>query len=231
MYYIPSTEKDKNEMCKKLLGFIDTIDNKYIKKLLDEIFNKNKTVADNLKKHSAARTLHHGYLGGLLEHTLSVTEICDFMSNRYKRVDRDILICSAMLHDIGKLKLRSYINGQESNPMVIEELKYVRMHSTLGYEELKDQGYSDFVLESILYHHENYDGSGYPSNLAGKEIPIGARILRVCDVFCALSQERSYRKAFDKHTVMELMIDEIKNFDLEVFLAFQRVVHASQAGK
>ena len=53
------------------------------------------------------------------------------------------------------------------------------MHSTLGYEKLKDQGYSDFVLESILYHHENYDGSGYPSNLAGKEIPIGARILRV----------------------------------------------------
>ncbi len=103
MDYIPSTEKDTNEMCKKLLGYIDTIDNKYIKKLLDEIFNKNKTVADNLKKHSAARTLHHGYLGGLLEHTLSVTEICDFMSNRYKRVDRDILICSAMLHDIGKI--------------------------------------------------------------------------------------------------------------------------------
>ena len=141
------------------------------------------------------------------------------------------LAIAGMLHDIGKLKLEGYINGQEQNPMVIEELKYVRMHSTLGYEILKDQGYSDYVLESILYHHENYDGSGYPSNLAGKEIPIGARILRVCDVFCALSQERSYRKAFDKHTVMELMIDEIKNFDLEVFLAFQRVVHASQAGK
>ena len=93
------------------------------------------------------------------------------------------LAIAGMLHDIGKLKLRSYINGQESNPMVIEELKYVRMHSTLGYEELKDQGYSDFVLESILYHHENYDGSGYPSNLAGKEIPIGARILCVCNVF------------------------------------------------
>ena len=61
------------------------------------------------------------------------------------------LAIAGMLHDIGKLKLRSYINGQESNPMVIEELKYVRMHSTLGYEELKDQGYSDFVLESILW--------------------------------------------------------------------------------
>ena len=60
------------------------------------------------------------------------------------------LAIAGMLHDIGKLKLRSYINGQESNPMVIEELKYVRMHSTLGYEELKDQGYSDFVLAKVI---------------------------------------------------------------------------------
>ena len=85
---------------------------------------------------------------------------------------------AGMLHDIGKLKLEGYINGQEQNPMVIEELKYVRMHSTLGYEILKDQGYSDYVLESILYHHENFDGSGYPSNRSGKDIPMGARILR-----------------------------------------------------
>lgn len=135
------------------------------------------------------------------------------------------LAIAGMLHDIGKLKLTGYINGQESNPLVIEELKYVRMHSTLGYEELKGQGYSDFVLESILYHHENYDGSGYPSNKAGEEIPIGARILRVCDVFAALSSDRPYRKAFDMKTVMELMIEEVKNFDMEVFLAFQRIVH------
>ncbi len=135
------------------------------------------------------------------------------------------LAIAGMLHDIGKLKLTGYINGQEKNPLVIEELKYVRMHSTLGYEELKGQGYSDFILESILYHHENYDGSGYPSNKAGEEIPIGARILRVCDVFSALSSDRPYRKAFDRDTAVELMIDEVKNFDMEVFLAFQRVVH------
>ena len=108
---------------------------------------------------------------------------------------------------------------------IIEELKYVRMHSTLGYEELKDQGYSEFVLESILYHHENYDGTGYPDNLIGDQIPIGARILRVCDVFAALTSDRPYRTAFDVATVMELMIDEIKNFDMEVFLAFQRIIH------
>jgi putative nucleotidyltransferase with HDIG domain len=138
---------------------------------------------------------------------------------------------AGMLHDIGKLKLTGYINGQERDPLLIEELKYVRMHSSLGYEELKEQGYSDIVLQSILYHHENYDGSGYPSNLSGDSIPLGARILRVCDVYAALSSDRPYRKAFDVSTVIELMIDEIKNFDMEVFLAFQRVVHASQAGK
>lgn len=135
------------------------------------------------------------------------------------------LAIAGMLHDIGKLKLTGYINGQENNPLVIEELKFVRMHSTLGYEELKGKGYSDFILESILYHHENYDGTGYPSNKAGEEIPIGARILRVCDVFSALCSDRSYRKAFDTDTVMELMIEEVKNFDMQVFLAFQRVVH------
>ncbi len=132
---------------------------------------------------------------------------------------------AGMLHDIGKLKLTDYINGQENDPLLIEELKYVRMHSSLGYEELKDQGYSELVLQSVLYHHENYDGSGYPSNIRGDSIPLGARILRVCDVYAALSSDRPYRKAFDVSTVIELMIDEIKNFDMEVFLAFQRVVH------
>ena len=135
---------------------------------------------------------------------------------------------AGMLHDIGKLKLPGYINGQERDPLLIEELKYVRMHSSLGYEELKEQGYSDIVLQSILYHHENYDGSGYPSNLSGDSIPLGARILRVCDVYAALSSDRPYRKAFDVSTVIELMIDEIKNFDMEVFLAFQRVVHNNE---
>ena len=146
---------------------------------------------------------------------------------------RDVAFCyqmaiAGMLHDIGKLKLTGYINGQERDPLLIEELKYVRMHSSLGYEELKEQGYSDIVLQSILYHHENYDGSGYPSNLSGDSIPLGARILRVCDVYAALSSDRPYRKAFDVSTVIELMIDEIKNFDMEVFLAFQRVVHNNE---
>lgn len=137
------------------------------------------------------------------------------------------LALAGMLHDIGRLKLTNYIYGEEET-LTVETLKYERMHSKLGYEVLKDSGYSQFILESILYHHENYDGSGYPDNLRGDDIPLGARILHVCDVYAAFRSDRPYRSAFDLESTMELMIEEVKNFDMEVFLAFQRVVHKDE---
>lgn len=134
------------------------------------------------------------------------------------------LAIAGVLHDIGKLKLAQ--NEENANNLVIEQLRYVRMHSKLSYEILKDKGYSEFVLQSILHHHENYDGSGYPDNTAGENIPLGARILRVCDVFIALISDRAYRKAFDINTAISLMIDEVKNFDMKIFLAFLNVVNS-----
>ena len=104
------------------------------------------------------------------------------------------LALAGVLHDIGKLRLSRYVSGKE-NPLVVEEIKYVRRHPQLGCEALVNRGYSSFVLESIYYHHENYDGSGYPENLAGGQIPLGARILRVCDVYAALTSDRPYRRA------------------------------------
>ena len=130
---------------------------------------------------------------------------------------------AGMVHDIGKLEIAKYLYSREPDPLTIEELKYVRTHSTMGYAILNERHYSEFV--SILHHHENYDGSGYPSNLAGEEIPLGARILRVSDTFAALISDRPYRKAFSMEEAVALMIDEIKDFDVGVFLAFQRVVH------
>ena len=187
---------------------------------MDRIYEKTADTPERILDFDLSAELNHGMRVSNLAYAVA-KELGLDESQCYE------LAIAGMLHDIGKLKLTGYINGQERDPLVIEELKYVRMHSTLGCEELKGQGYSDFVLESILYHHENYDGSGYPSNKAGEDIPIGARILRVCDVFAALSSDRPYRKAFDIDTVMELMIEEVKNFDMEVFLAFQRVVHKS----
>ncbi|MDO4649444.1 MAG: HD domain-containing phosphohydrolase [Eubacteriales bacterium] len=190
---------------------------------MNEAISQGITTENRILKYDLSGELQHGMIVSNLA-SATAKELHLSESQCYE------LALAGLLHDIGKLKLTGYINGQEQNPLVIEELKYVRMHSKLGYEELKKQDYSEFILESILYHHENYDGSGYPSNLQGEEIPIGARILRVCDVFAALSSDRPYRKAFDMNTVMELMIDEVKNFDMEVFLAFQRVIHRKIQG-
>ncbi|MDD3219882.1 MAG: HD domain-containing protein [Lachnospiraceae bacterium] len=138
------------------------------------------------------------------------------------------LAVAGVLHDIGKLKLNRYIY-EENDTLVVEEIKYVRMHAKLSYEILKDQNrYSDFILESILHHHENYDGSGYPDNLKADAIPLGAKLLRVCDVYAALTSDRPYRSSFDENSAMELMIDEVKNFDLRVFLAFQKMIHLDE---
>ena len=101
--YIPCTEKNMEQMYRKLMGYIKTIESPYIKKLLEEIFYHHPIISKCFKTHSAAKSVHHSYMGGLLEHTLSVTEICDFAAPRYKFVDRDILIASAMLHDVGKV--------------------------------------------------------------------------------------------------------------------------------
>ena len=101
--YIPSSDKDVADIYTQLLGFIKTVSNPFIKQLLENILVKNDEIVASLKTHSAAKNMHHGYMGGLIEHILSVTQICDFMSGRYKYVNRDILIAGAMLHDIGKL--------------------------------------------------------------------------------------------------------------------------------
>lgn len=108
------------------------------------------------------------------------------------------LAVAGMLHDIGKLEVAKYVYSQEDDTLTIEEMKYVRSHSQLGYEILKEQGYSPYILDCILHHHENYDGTGYPFNLEEDEIPLSARILRVCDVFAALTSERPYRTSFGR---------------------------------
>ena len=140
------------------------------------------------------------------------------------------LAVAGILHDIGKLKLRNYITAEEK-PLIVEEIKYVRKHPKLGYESLKERGYSDFILESIYYHHENYDCSGYPKYLSGEEIPLCARILSICDVYAALTSKRSYRDAFSPEVAMEMLIDEVKNFDMKIFLAFQRTMHEEEKEK
>lgn len=132
---------------------------------------------------------------------------------------------AGMIHDVGKLKLSPYLYGRNRTGLSIEEMKYMRMHSKIGYDFLKRYEFSDTIMETVLRHHECFDGSGYPDHLSGEDIPLGARILRVTDEFAALISDRPYRKAFDIDTAVDIIIEEIKNMDMHVFLEFQRMIH------
>ena len=131
---------------------------------------------------------------------------------------------AGMLHDIGKEEISGQIDENQER-LVVEEMHYVRLHAAAGYEILKREGYPEEIQKMVLHHHENMDGSGYPDNLSGEKIALGARIIRVCDVYAALLSDRPYRKGFDQDTAIQLMIEEIKNFDMKIFLTFQRVIH------
>ncbi|MCM1158027.1 MAG: HD domain-containing protein [Bacteroidales bacterium] len=162
-----------------------------------------------------------------IAHGIEVSRLAGRLARELKL---DTAIChdievAGMLHDIGKLRASTYLYGGEDDTLNVEKMRYVRMHAGLGYEVVKNEGYSDRICEMILHHHENYDGTGYPDNLVGERIPLGARILRVCDVFAALTSDRPYRKAFDSKTAVELLIEEVRHFDMEIFLPFQSIVH------
>lgn len=164
-----------------------------------------------------------------LEHALYVSLLVRDLSRELGLPEDQVydLTHAGLMHDIGKLKLANYLYGETriGSPLQVEEMKYVRLHSQLSYEILKSRNYKPFILEAVRWHHENYDGTGYPDNLKGEEIPFTARIIRVCDVFAALTTDRPYRKRFEEREAVALMIDEVSHFDLQVFLAFERVVH------
>lgn len=133
---------------------------------------------------------------------------------------------AGMLHDVGKMRMVPFLYGREQeDAMNVKKIRYIRSHARIGYDILKEQNFDDDIAEAVLYHHENYDGSGFPRKLKGDQIPELARILRICDVYAALTTDRSYRESCSEETAMRLLIDEAKNFDLKMMLAFQQMMH------
>ena len=102
--YLPVSSKDINQMYQELIGFIGGFKNLYLKQLAESFFVKDEQFAKRFKFHSAAKSVHHGFVGGLLEHTLSVTKMCNYFAESYDILNRDLLLAAAMFHDIGKLE-------------------------------------------------------------------------------------------------------------------------------
>jgi HD-GYP domain-containing protein (c-di-GMP phosphodiesterase class II) len=129
----------------------------------------------------------------------------------------------ALLHDVGKIGVADAIL-RKPGPLDADEWREMRAHPELGYKMLKDIEFLKSALPIVRYHHERFNGTGYPYGLEGKEIPLEARIFAVADAFDAITSERPYKKARTfEQAVAVLRADSGKYFDPEVVAAFLKV--------
>lgn len=159
--YLPVSSKDIGEMYQELLGYISKIKSPYLKQLCEAFFVKDEAFVKAFKQSSAAKTVHHGFVGGLLEHTLSVTKLCEFYTKAYPMLKKDLLISVAMLHDIGKVKELSLFpeNDYTEDGQL---LGHIVMGCEMVGEKIKE--IPDFpaklageVKHCILAHHGEYE--------------------------------------------------------------------------
>ncbi|MFH1645567.1 MAG: HD domain-containing phosphohydrolase [Candidatus Omnitrophota bacterium] len=135
-----------------------------------------------------------------------------------------VLRNGAVLHDIGKIGIRDDVLKKEG-PLTPEERKEMETHAVIGVNIIKPIRSMSALCDLVRYHHEFYDGTGYPDGLKGEEIPLCARILKVADAYDAMTSDRAYRKALPK----QIAVGELKKksgieFDPEIVKKFLEIV-------
>ncbi len=159
--YLPVSSKNNDEMYRELLNLAKSIGNPHYKALLEQFFVKDTDFIRKFRTSSAAKSVHHGFVGGLLEHTLSVTKLCDYYCTNYPILKRDLLLTAAMCHDIGKTK--------ELSPFPVNDYTddgQLLGHIVMGAQMLAEKaavlpGFPHRLLSQlqhcILAHHGKYE--------------------------------------------------------------------------
>ena len=159
--YLPVSRFDREEMYQELLSYINGVENTYLKQLLQEFFVKDQAFISAFKQSSAAKTVHHGFVGGLLQHTLGVTKLCDYYCSTYPLLKRDLLITAAICHDMGKTREISLFPendytdaGQFLGHIVIGvEMIGEKVRNIPGFPEVL----ASELKHCILAHHGEYE--------------------------------------------------------------------------
>src|SRR5437870_6124057 len=158
--YLPKTSRDIDELWHTLTDFVGTFENPYLKSLV-ELFLADPEIAERYRIAPAAKTLHHAYIGGLLDHVVSLFRSCDLLARNYPQINRDLLLTGAFLHDIGKIHELTYnrafsytTRGQLLGHLIIElEMLQSKVQLVPNFPpELKT------LLEHlIISHHGQYE--------------------------------------------------------------------------
>ncbi len=159
--YLPVSPLGIDNMYTDLKAVIETVKNPHLNRLLKSIFIEDEKLAEEFKNRSAAKTIHHSFVGGLMQHTLAVTRLCKFYVKAYPALNHDLLISAALLHDIGKVR---ELSGFPQNDYTDEGqlLGHIVMGSELIAEKARE--IPDFppkilreLQHCILAHHGEYE--------------------------------------------------------------------------
>lgn len=155
--YLPVSEYDIEEMYQELLGFVGGIKNPYLSKVAKHFFVDDGEFVKRFKFSSAAKSVHHGFVGGLLEHTLSVVKLCRFYVHQYPILNEDLLITAALCHDIGKVyELSAFPENDYTDDGQL--LGHIVMGSEMVGEQVREiEGFpkklANELKHCILAHH------------------------------------------------------------------------------
>ncbi len=168
----------------------------------------------------------HGHTQRVMYLTLRLAEELGVPSKQWPHIRRGVL-----LHDMGKLAIPDDIL-RKPGPLTPQEWEIMRRHPQIAYEMLQDIDFLKPALEIPYYHHEKWDGSGYPRGLKGEQIPLEARIFAVVDVWDALTNDRPYRKAITPQEALEYIRSQAgTHFDPKVVEAFEKVIQEETGRK
>lgn len=196
-----------------------------VTQLVDSVMLQNQVMPSiqNLKAHDEY-TFHHSLSVSVLTIAAGV-QLCLTKKNLFQ------LGTASLLHDIGKLSMPTQILNKPSR-LTDEEFKIIKTHSLRGAEYLQQCGIDDeFIFNGVIYHHEKWDGTGYPNGLSGADIPIIGRIICIADVYDALTSNRPYRSpALPSEAIEYLMGNCGTFFDYDIMTAFLSKVELYPVG-
>lgn len=165
-----------------------------------------------------------------IKHCLRVGKLAYNLAQTLNLSEKEIkdIYVAATLHDIGKALLDKDILNKPGK-LTEEEYMHIKNHVGYGAQEALGLEYSKIVADYILYHHENHDGSGY-IGLRGKEIPVGAAIIRICDTYDAILMKRPYKNSLSHNEAIEEIIKTKKFYNPIVFEVFLKMLENKEKG-
>lgn len=212
-----SIETNKDRFSDKSIEIFKAFNN------ISKIFFEKKLELDNIQdiyfkfaEKLASVAEGHDDLTG--KHIFRVGEISSYLAEKMGFNSKDVerIRRFAPLHDIGKIYVPYEILNKKDK-LTDEEWEEMKMHTIYAKKLLDNDNYFELALNIALYHHENYDGSGYPYGLKGERIPMEAMLVKIADIYDALRSKRSYKDAYSHEKVLEIIINGDDRVKLEHF--------------